>query len=219
MADDDLRVAVITGNHSFDVPGFHRLFRALPGVDAYIQDLENWVADAGKVRERYDVALFYNMHTTTPDAAQGRAAARTRAALEWLGETAQGIVILHHAVLAFPDWPLWSEICGITDRALASYHHGERLWIEIANPDHPITCGLAPWEIVDETYVMHDADEGNDVLLTVNHPQSARTIGWTRSYRQARVFCCLLGHDDEAYSNPQFRTVLQRGIQWVARRR
>ncbi len=219
MADAELRVAVITGNHSFDVPGFYRLFRALPGVDAYIQDLENWVADAGKVRGTYDVALFYNMHTETPDATRGRAGARAREALEWLGETAQGIVILHHAVLAFPQWSLWSEICGIADRSLSSYHHGERLWIEIANGDHPITRGLAPWEITDETYVMHDAGEGNDILLTVDHPRSARTIGWTRLYRQARVFCCLLGHDDEAYSNPQFRTLLQRGIQWVARRR
>jgi len=214
MTHGDLRVAVITGNHSFDVPGFHRLFRALPGVDAYIQDLENWAADAGKAREAYDVALFYNMHTTTPDAMQGRA----REALEWLGETEQGIVVLHHAVLAFPDWPLWSEVCGIADRTLASYHHGERLWIQIANADHYITHGLAPWEMVDETYVMRDAGEGNDILLTVDHPQSARTVGWTRSYKRARVFCCLLGHDDEAYSNPHFRTVLQRGTEWVARR-
>lgn len=30
-----LNVAVVTGGHAFDVPNFYRLFRQLPGVDAY----------------------------------------------------------------------------------------------------------------------------------------------------------------------------------------
>jgi len=41
--------------------------------------------------------------------------------LEHLGQTAQGIVVLHHALLAYPQWPLWRSIAGIEGR---SFGHG-----------------------------------------------------------------------------------------------
>lgn len=55
-----INTAVITGQHAFDVPGFHGLFRSIPEIDFYLQDLENFAVDAGKVREQYDVLVFYN---------------------------------------------------------------------------------------------------------------------------------------------------------------
>jgi type 1 glutamine amidotransferase len=90
--------------------------------------------------------------------------------------------------------------------------------VEIADPGHPITAGLKPWEMIDETYVTDDADDASQILLTTDHPQSMRTIAWTRSYGSSRVFCYQSGHDGPAFANPSFRTVLARGIQWVARK-
>ncbi|MBC8228528.1 ThuA domain-containing protein [bacterium] len=63
---------------------------------------------------------------------------------------------------------------------------------------------------------MMDTSEGSHVLLTVNHPKSMKIIGWTRKYRNSRICCFESGHDNEAYSVPQFREVLTRGIKWVA---
>ena len=40
----------------------------IPEIDFYLQDLENFAADAGKVRAQYDVLVFYNFHRQTPDA-------------------------------------------------------------------------------------------------------------------------------------------------------
>ena len=37
----EIKTAVITGQHAFDVPGFHALFRSIPEIDFYLQDLEN----------------------------------------------------------------------------------------------------------------------------------------------------------------------------------
>ena len=48
-SDGRTSVAVITGHHAFDVPNFHALFRGMASVDAYIQPLEDFVADAGRV--------------------------------------------------------------------------------------------------------------------------------------------------------------------------
>jgi type 1 glutamine amidotransferase len=208
--------AVITGGHSFDVIDFHRLFRALEGVNAYIQHLDDFCSSPEEVRDSYDVVLFYGMPTETPsDDGQPGYAGKPRTALEHLGETGQGIVILHHGSLAYREWSVWSEIVGIQDRTFG-YHPNQTLHVEIANPQHPITTGLSAWDIVDEAYTMDDAGPGSEVLLTVDHPNCMKTIAWTRDHKNARVFCLQLGHDDQAWADPTFRTVLTRGIRWAA---
>ena len=150
--DNTITAAVITGEHNFDVPGFQAAFRGMTDVDAYPQALENFVADQGGVRDEYDVLVFYNFHRPAPDE-------RTAAALESLGQTSQGIVVLHHALLAFPAWPRWSQICGIDDRTFG-FHHDQAVRVQVADAAHPITAGLADWEMPDETYTMCNADEG-----------------------------------------------------------
>ena len=64
--DDTIKVAVVTGGHRFDVPNFHRLFRKIEGVDAYIQPLEDFASSREEDRDFYDVAVFYNMHKEGP---------------------------------------------------------------------------------------------------------------------------------------------------------
>jgi type 1 glutamine amidotransferase len=205
-----IRTAVVTGNHPFDVPGFHALFRSIPEIEFYLQDLDNLVADWGQAFEQYHVLLFYNMHTKTPGG-------KAEKVLAQLGESKQGLFVLHHALLAFPEWQTWSEICGIADRSF-EYYPEQSIRVQVANPQHPVTNGLASWNMVDETYLMHDAGKGSDIFLTVAHPKSMNTIAWTRQHKDARVFCCALGHDNRAYADPNFRTVVTRGIQWAGRR-
>jgi len=214
---EDIKVAVVTGEHPFDVPGFHRLFRSIRDIDFYPQHLDDFAADAGGVRKQYDAVVFYNMNMAMPGGEDAWWEQDRKEALEELGETRQGIFLLHHALLAFRDWRLWSNICGIADRSL-DVHEDQTVRIEIADPNHPITEGLEPWEMADETYTMHDAGEGSEILLTTDHPRSMRTLAWTRRYRNARVFCLQSGHDNQTYADPHFRRVVSRGIQWVAGR-
>ena len=211
-------VAVVTGGHSFDVVDFHEFFRGLEGVRAYIQHLDDFAASPEAVRDSYDAVLFYFMPAETPDD-EGLPwwVGKPRLAMDHMGETEQGIVVLHHAILAYREWPLWSEIVGIQIGSFGS-HSGQTLRVDIANALHPITRGLAPWEIVDETYTVQDAGEGSEILLTVDHPNSMRTVAWTRQYRRARVFVDVLGHDNAAWSDPNFAEVLARGIRWAAGR-
>ena len=209
--------AVITGRHAFDVPAFHRLFRSIAEVDFYPQHLENFVADEGKVRTEYDVVVFYNYHQKSPVEDNSRYGKLLQKAFEELGETGCGIFVLHHAIMSFANWQIWSEICGIKDRSFDS-HRDQRVRIEIADANHPVTVGLEPWEMLDETYKVQDAGEDCDILLTTSHPRSMRTIARTRRYRRARVLCLQSGHDNRVYANPNFRAVVTRGIQWLARR-
>lgn len=216
----DVSVAVITGGHPYDVRSFHHLFRSIPGVDCYIQHLEDFVCSGPQARE-YDVALFYTMPEPEPPSGTGGWEDRIRPALESLGTTEQGIFLLHHAILTYWDWPLWSEIVGIRHRHLwgdHGYHHDREIHVQISDPGHPIAQGLTAWTLVDETYEMDEPGDENQILLATDHPQSMRAIGWTRIYRQSRVFCLELGHDNQAYADEGFRKVVQRGIQWCGQR-
>ena len=214
---ENIKTAVITGGHAFDVLGFHTLFRGLAGVDAYIQHMDDFAASKEAVRDSYDVVLFYIFLQDSPTDDRPWYEGKHKTALDHLGETKQGIVVMHHALLAYPQWPVWSEIVGIEDRSLDHYHHGQTVPVAVANAAHPITQGLRDWEMIDETYEMDDAGAGSEILLTTTHPKSMRTLAWTRTYKNARVFCLESGHDNQTYVNPGFQTVLARGIRWAAR--
>lgn len=211
--------AVVTGGHGFDVPAFHRLFRGLDGIDAYVQGLDDFCA-AGKTRADYDVVVFYNMHKADPDDDGPWYVGKQKTVLAALGDTPQGIVLLHHAILAFPDWPTWGQLTGLDFKTFQTYDHDVALRIRVADENHPITAGLADWDMIDETYTMAgpDLDDASHILLTTDHPKSMPALAWTRQHHQARVFCLQSGHDAQTYANANFRTVLRRGILWVAGR-
>lgn len=217
--DGKIRTAVVTGGHSFQVPPFYEVFRAMPEVDFYPQALDEFTADP-KTAGEYDVVVFYHMHRFKPGDALPWYQARMFETLEGLGRASQGICMLHHSLVAFQEWPFWSEVIGIEDRTMHSFHMGQDLAVEIADPDHPITRGISPFTIHDETYRMADADpeRGNHLLLTTPHTPSTRTLAWTRTFRESRVFCYQGGHDSRAFEDPNFRAVLHNGIRWLARR-
>lgn len=214
----EIATAVVTGHHEYDVVGLQTLFRNMSEIDAYPQNLEDFVTDTGNARSSYEVVVFYNYHLPTPGTGGTDFDARTKSVLEGLGESGQGILVLHHAILAYTDWNHWDNICGMRGRSVTGSAKDQRVSIEVADTNHPITQGLAPWEIIDEVYTTAGAGVGNDILLTTGHPQSMRTIAWAREFGNARVFCYQSGHDSQAFNNPNFQTVLSRGIRWLADR-
>lgn len=211
-----IKTAVITGRHPYDVPAFQNMFRSLENVEAYPQHLEEFVSDTSQSQMQfYDVFLFYNFHRDTPSDDGNWWEAGMKRVLEQLGQTSQGIFLLHHAILAFPEWEHWQQISGITE-SLFGYHLNQQVRTEVADASHPITYGLDAWEMMDETYTVNGPVEGSNVLLTTDHPKSMKALGWTRTYQKAPVFCYQGGHDNLAYSDENFRRVVERGIQWLA---
>ncbi len=206
-----ITTAVITGYHAFDVPEFLRMFRSFPGIDAYPQDLDNLLADSGRAFDQYQAFAFYNMPRTPPEG-------KLLEGMQRFGQSQQGLVIIHHGLLAFAGWAGWVDICGVHRGDSFSYHPNQTVPVAIADADHPITRGLTPFEVVDETYVLPEPAAGSHILLTTSHTQSIRALAWTRQYKKARVFCIALGHDALAYRHPSFRTLIERGIAWAAGR-
>ena len=213
-----IKTAVVTGGHSYDVPNFHRLFRALPGLDVYIQHMDDFASSSVEVRDSYDVVVFYTMLMEGPrDEGLVWHQGKPKSVLEHLGETSQGIVMLHHALLAYPQWQPWADLVGIPERTFG-YYMAQTVTSQIVDSSHPIMQGINAWEMVDETYTTASTGSDSHVLITYDHPQSMRTIAWTRSHKQSRVFCYQAGHDNDTWQDTNFREVLRRGIAWAGQR-
>ena len=222
-ASSDIKVAMVTGHHEYDVIDFHRMLRGIPDIDFYPQHMEDFVIDSPETRAKYDVIAFYNYQQDPALEGDSKFASAMKNVLRALGETDQGIFMLHHSLTAFPGWQYWLDICGMGDTTKA-YQPGaesrtdQDLHIEVVDPDHPITRGMESWDMIDETYNFADTGEGSEVLLRVDHPQSMNTIAWTRKHKEARVFCLQSGHDNQTFTDPNFRKVLGRGVRWLTGR-
>jgi len=212
------KTAVVTGGHEYDVVKLHLLFRGLDGIDAYIQHMDDFASSPEEVRDSYDAVVFYTMLMEGPhEEGLPGYAGKPKAAVEHLGATSQGIIMLHHAILAYPQCETWSDIVGITKRSFG-FHIGQSIHVQVSDSDHPVTAGLKEWDMIDETYTMSEPGSDSHPLLTVDHPKSMRTIAWTRQYRMSRVLCLQSGHDDGTWRNARFREVLRRGILWCSGR-
>lgn len=78
---------------------------------------------------------------------------------------------------------------------------------------HPISEGIADFEVQDELYVV-DGDMTSWYVLAraQGHP-----VVWTKPYGGGRVFSISLGHDERALSHPSVQQLYVRGIQWAGR--
>lgn len=94
-----------------------------------------------------------------------------------------------------------------------------------AAAEHPITAGIADFELDTEQYWVL-ADDYNDVLATTttsvrpwgawNRPITCPAV-WTRQWGAGRVFVCTPGHRVEVLQDPNVRTIVERGLLWAAR--
>jgi type 1 glutamine amidotransferase len=208
-------MAVVTGGHPFDVPGFHRFVGKVAGATftPLVQHLDDFATSPAEVRRSYAAVLFYFFPQGAPTGC-GVAGDPARAIGDLL-DAGQGLVVLHHALLAYPDWPLWDEIVGCSGRGRFSYHPGTRYEARVAQGENPILDGLAGWEMTDETYVMPPAEGAP--LLTAAHPLSSPVIAWTRTCQGSRVACLQPGHDDSAWSCGGFQQLVSRALGWTSR--
>jgi len=198
------------------VPEFHKLFREVPGVDAYPQHMEHFASSPEEVRDAYDAVVFYGMERGEAPQVGPHYAGDAKTALERIVQRGQGIVILHHALLAWEKWKFWDQVIGHDERNFR-WKPELDLRIEVADRQHPITRGMADFDTVDEGYVLHGKHDGKStVLLTAEHEDIMKEVAWARVVDKSRVFVLALGDNPKAWSNSGFREVLTRGIHWAA---
>jgi len=220
FADSPIRVAVITGGHGYDKEPFEAMWASLNDIKPEYFDYAGGKCsffDTDKYKE-FDGIVLYNFHQEITKKQQ-------KIFLEMLN-TGKKIIVMHHAISAFPEWDEFSKIIGAKyfskdmewdgkkyDRS--KYKHNVKIPVHVADKNHPITQGVEDFEEIDEVYSQFYISPEVHVLLTTNHPESASFIAWINKYNNAEVFFIQLGHGPQVFGNPQFRKLIGNAIQWV----
>ena len=215
IMNEKLKVAVLVENHPYDVVKFQKMFASFDDCDCYTQPLDLFLRDADN-RSAYDTAVYYNMNNPIPK----EGSLIDKYMKKEIGAGKQGAIFLHHALLSFQGWELFTEICGLRVRGENSnfkYTQNQEVNLKIINDSHPITSGVGDFTIIDETYILGEPDEaGNQILLTTDNETSFKNVGWARQYKNSRIFSFASGHDYRVYENSGYRRILHNAILWAS---
>ena len=215
-----IRILVITGGHEYKITEFNQMLEAL-GKDIQYQISElpgAYDMFLPENRNKYDVLVFYHMWQTITD--------EQAKVLSDCIRQGKPLVVLHHSICAYDDWPEYVNIIGGKyfhkpttikgkEYPACSYIHDLHFTVKIINPADPVTKGLTDFDIFDETYKGFYVDENVTPLLSTDEPSSTPVIGWSKMYGKARIVTLQSGHDAATFENPDFRKLLRQAIEWV----
>ena len=206
-----IRLLVVTGGHTYPT-AFYTVFEQ-PGI-AWDHAVSSEEAYRGNLRERYDVLVLHDMPKTLSETGQQH--------LRAFAEAGKGIVVVHHAIVSYPDWDWYRDLIGARyfeqpqgARPASTYRHDEQMRIAVT-ARHPVTEGLAPFTVLDETYKDMWLAPTNTVLLTTDNPTGDPPVAWVSAYARSRVVTIQLGHGPESHRDPSFRRLMLNAITWTA---
>ncbi len=217
-----IRVLLVTGGHGFEKEPFFKLFKDNPDITYQAVEHPNafpmFKAEAAR---QYDVIVTYDYGQQITEEAKADFVARLK--------DGKGLVILHHAIAAYPAWPEYWKILGAhyylaktningVEKARSGWKEDLHFRIHVADPNHPVTRGVTDFDTHDEAYKWFDVAEDCHSLLTTDEPESNKVIAWAKKYERARVVFIQSGHDHFAYENPNYQQILRQAILWTARR-
>lgn len=209
-----IRVQVVTGGHDHEA-SFYSVFEGDDRLSVNINP--HPIAYRNDLQKRFDVLVLYDMVQEVPDV--------QRKSLREFLESGKGLVVLHHAIANFNSWSWWTdEVVGGKyllkpegNMPASTYKHDEELFVEPVL-QHPITKGIPPMHIWDETYKGMWISPKVKVLLRTNNPTSDGPVAWISPYDKSRVVYIELGHDHMAHQHPVYRTLVKQAIFWAAGR-
>ena len=215
-----IRILVITGGHDYNSEKFNEMLAGLgKNIQYQIAELPGaFDMFLPENRDKYDVLVFYHMWQTITDE-------QAKAMADCIRD-GKPLVVLHHSICAFDDWPEYTNIIGgkyfhkpttLNGKVYpaCSYIHDLHFTVKIVNRDNPVTRGLTDFDIFDETYKGFYVEKGVTPLLTTEEPSSGPVIGWSKIYGKARVITLQSGHDVATFENPAYRKLLKQSIEWV----
>ena len=208
-----VRVLVITGGHDHEA-SFYGLFAGYPDL-GWVAVTDSKLAFQEDIRAKYDVLVFYDFTRDLED--------KGKKNLRDFVESGKGIVVLHHGILSFQKWPWWyEEVVGGLYRLErqgtipnSTVKFGETHLITPAG-EHPITAGLSPFRVADETYKGLYISPNITPLLLTDNPTSDRTVAWIGPCATSKVVYMQLGHDHTPFRHPAYRTLVHNSILWTA---
>ena len=215
-SDADLvRALLITGGHDHET-SFYSLF------DGYKELARVPVADSATafqkdLRGKYDVVVMYDFSRDLDE--------KGKKNLRDFVESGKGIVVLHHALLNYQKWNWWyQDVVGGSYRLAregnipsSTVKNDQDIFVTPAG-HHPITAGIAPFHIVDETYGRMWISPHVQPLLTTDNPNSNHVVAWIGPQAGSKVVAIQLGHGPTAFGDSSYRALVHNAILWAAGR-
>jgi hypothetical protein len=213
-----VRVLIITGGHPFQEAPFLDVFRSLHSIT--FEHVKYGSGAEAKLKPEpakdYDVLLFYDMNQDCSSFISDLLA---------MFDAGKSAVFLHHALGSCPTDEEYSWVRGgkarfdqppNTPKLTWSGYKPNTSYRAHVSTTHPITAGMSDFDMVDETYSNYLVNTNADVFLSTDQAGVGRQLGWTHQYKKSPIAYLLLGHGPSAYSNPNFRTLVERSILWAA---
>lgn len=94
-----------------------------------------------------------------------------------------------------------------------SPHH--EFTLKIADPGHPVLANISDFKITDELYVLDRTPSAASILMTAFWENHAQPMLYLRAYGRGRVLYNALGHDQNAYENPNFKKIVINSVKWL----
>lgn len=208
----EARILVVTGGHDHEA-SFYRLFE--DDKFGWVPVSDSKTAFQQDIRGKYDVLVLYDFTRDLDD--------KGKQNLRDFVESGKGVVVLHHAVLNYQKWPWWfEEVVGGRYRLEhedgipnSTVKMGEEHWITPAG-SHPITDGVGPFHVVDETYRGLWISPKIQPLLKTTNRTSDPVVGWIGPCTTSRVVYLQLGHDHSPFRHPAYQALVRNAILWSA---
>jgi uncharacterized protein len=221
-AHDKTKVLLLTGGHGFEKEPFLKVFE--DNRDISFTHVSHGKPDSfGYDRPdllSYDVVVLYDMLQKISDAQKTNFLSLFKRGI--------GLVVTHHAIVSYQEWPEFERIIGGTYpenqakkgqvTAQLGYEHDVEVPVVIVATNHPVTAGLKDFTLVDEIYWGFRTRPDVTPLITTTQPKSGKPLAWARTEEKSRVVYLQLGHGPSAFTNANYRALIANSIRWTARR-
>ena len=216
------KVMIVTGGHGFEKEPFYKMFEDNSEITfaSVTHSKTNASAYDRDDLLSFDVVVLYDIGQKISEAQKAKFLS--------LIEKGKGLVVLHHAIVSYQDWPDYERIIGgrypedqrtpgkVT--AEVGWKHDEIIPVTVVAKNHPITKGVNDFTIHDEIYWGYRVNKNVTPLLITTHPKSAKILSWCRTEKKSRIVYLQLGHDHHAYNDENYRRLLAQSIRWAAKK-
>lgn len=215
------KILLVTGD---DYPG-HPWQQTAPALKAILEKdprlkvrvVESPNALASPKLKDWDAVIIHFMDWEKPGPGP-----EARENLKRFVEGGKGLMLTHFACGAWDtnEWPEFRNLAGrVWDPKLRGHDPHGTFMVEIADQEHPITKGMAPFETIDELYTCLAGEAPIHVVAksTSKVDKKDYPMAFVLDYGKGRIFHSVLGHDARAYTNsPGVGELMRRGCAWAA---
>jgi len=218
-----VRVLILSGQNNHD---WHQTTAALQGILAAsdrftVEVTEHPETCDAATFSRFD-ALLSNWNSFGDKVAVKEWPAATRDAFLSFIRRGGGLVVVHAGASSFNDWTDYQAVAGGWWGTNTGHGPIHSFAVKMADPEHPITRGVAPFQTTDELWHRMATPAEKQVLATAFSAQDKggsgadEPVALVTQFGRGRGFDLVLGHDARAMSFAGFRTLLLRGTEWAA---